>query len=170
MSDIELQELPPPSADDTYGTLKTRKKTVSTTGRGRPAKGLVQINLKLAPETRSTLIETCDKSIAAKKHATRNDVITEMLAVYGQHGDGFTKPVPTNSDRSEKRTLAETVFFVPGLFEQLKRVSADRDMTLSGFIQRLIQRGLDYNKLASETEALRARVAELETQVESMSK
>ena len=146
-SEFEFRHMPPPTAAETHGNLKTK---VVRTPKKRPQKGLVQCNNKVQPRTRERFEEAYGRTLkvsgGAGEDLTRGDFFELLLAAFEaqEKGGNFSlmprswwqrPPRQSDQDRQAGRTEHLEVFATPDLARALKTRSKERDWTLSDTIE-----------------------------------
>jgi hypothetical protein len=143
-SESEFKPLPPPTAAETHGNLKT--KLVRTPK--KPLKGLVQCNSKVRPRTRERFEEAYDRArkvtADAGEDLTKGDFFELLLAAFEAQEKGGNlvdaaklvgSPQQSDQDRQAGRTEHLEVFATPDLARALKTRSKEKGWTISDTVE-----------------------------------
>jgi hypothetical protein len=146
-SEAEFSPLPPPTAAETHGNLKT--KLVRARSAKRPQKDLVQCNVKVRRRTRdrfeAVFKRVLKTAAAAGGDLTKGDFFEMMVAAFEAQETGTSlvdaakavarTPQPSDQDREDERTEHVDVFATPDLARALKSRSKEKGWTIGATIE-----------------------------------
>jgi len=133
--------LPPPQADDTFGTTKVRRKAISDGRSKRQHKGLQQFNVKIRARSKSRFQSLYEAAQSKTPVLTRGDFFDLMLSAYEASATDrdlskvvdslLREAVPSAVDREAGRTVPLPIFASTDLAMAIKGRAKAKQWTLS---------------------------------------